>query len=270
MPLLDLNGVKTHYDDTGGDRPAIVFAHGLLMDGRMFDAQVSALRDTFRCVTYDLRGQGRTAVPDAGYDMDTLTADAVALIRTLGLGPCHFVGLSMGGFVGLRLAVRHPELLRSLTLMESRGGSEPAAWTRRLLALGIRILGPRPFLPLLMRKMFGPAFLRDPARADERRTWRERIASASRVGLARAILGVAGRPGFEDQLPRAAVPTLVLVGADDRANPPAESEKLHAGIPGSRLVVVPRAGHSSTVEEPAAVTAALRAFLDTSGDARFA
>ena len=105
MPYADLNGAHVHFTDTGGEGQAIVFSHGLLFSGAMFEAQVAVLRDRFRCITFDHRGQGRSGVTPGGYDMDTLTSDAVALIRHLGVAPCHFVGLSMGGHGWFR---RHP------------------------------------------------------------------------------------------------------------------------------------------------------------------
>src|SRR5262249_52496727 len=94
----------------------------------MFEAQVAALRDRYRCVTFDLRGHGRSELTTGGYDMDTLADDAVALIERLGGGPVHLVGLPIGGFTGLRVALRQPQLLRSLTLIGSRtfDGSEAA------------------------------------------------------------------------------------------------------------------------------------------------
>ena len=92
----------------------------------MFEAQVayfSALG--FRCITFDHRGQGRSGVTADGYDMDTLSEDAAALIEHLGVAPVHFAGLSMGGFVGMRLAARRPELLKTLMLLETSADGEP-------------------------------------------------------------------------------------------------------------------------------------------------
>ncbi len=107
MPDVDLNGAHIHFTDTGGAGEAIVFSHGLLLNGTMFDEQVTHLRANYRCITFDHRGQGLSGVTRHGYDMDTLTADAAALIGHLDIAPCHFVGLSMGGFVGMRLAARN-------------------------------------------------------------------------------------------------------------------------------------------------------------------
>src|SRR5262245_30544489 len=124
MPTLKTDGATVAYTDTGAppdhpDARTIVFGHGLLFSGWMLRDQIADLRDTFRCVTIDWRGQGETPAATSGYDMDTLAADARALIEHLDVGPVHYAGLSMGGFVGQRLAARHPELIRSLTLLDT-------------------------------------------------------------------------------------------------------------------------------------------------------
>jgi pimeloyl-ACP methyl ester carboxylesterase len=112
--MVEVNGAQLHYSDVGSGQRTVVFGHGLLWSGEMFTPQIDALSDRFRCVAVDWRGQGRSAVTDSGYDMDTLTEDLAALIEHLGIAPVDYVGLSMGGFIGMRLAARHPELVRSL------------------------------------------------------------------------------------------------------------------------------------------------------------
>jgi hypothetical protein len=89
MPTLDVNGARIHWEERGAGSDTVVFSHGLLFSGRMFDAQVEALADRYRCVTFDHRGQGGSGVTASGYDMDTLAADAAALIEALGCAPCH-------------------------------------------------------------------------------------------------------------------------------------------------------------------------------------
>ena len=125
MPKIDINGVSIYYEDQGQGPETIVFAHGLLMSSKMFEKQIEILKEHYRCVALDFRGQGQSEVTKDGYDMDTLTTDVVELIRELDLPPCHFAGLSMGGFVGLRLGIRHPELLKSLILMNTTANEEP-------------------------------------------------------------------------------------------------------------------------------------------------
>jgi 3-oxoadipate enol-lactonase len=266
MPTLRVNGATLWYEEHGAGPETVVFAHGLLWSGRMFDAQVAELEDRFRCVTFDFRGQGRTEVTADGYDMETLSADAAALIEALGCAPCHFVGLSMGGFIGMRLAARHPELVRSLVLMETSADPEPAANVPRYRLLGgiVRLLGSlgmRLVMPRVMRIMFGRTFLEDPAREADRRVWRERGMANRPRGITRALAGVIERKPIYDELGKIAVPTLVMVGDEDVATIPAKAERIHAAIAGSRLVVIPGAGHTSSVEQPDVVNAALEGFL---------
>ena len=263
MATLQVNGAELFYDERGSGSETVVFAHGLLFDGRMFDAQVAALAGRFRCLTFDFRGQGRSAVTPDGYDMDTLAEDAAALIAALGAAPCHFVGLSMGGFVGLRLASRRPELLRSLAVLDSSADPEPAENLPRyrLLNTIARWLGLRVVAGRVMPIVFGRSFLRDPARREVRELWRQRIVSRDRRGITRAVRGVIYRRGVQDELPGIRVPTLILVGEEDLATPRERSEWMRAAIPGAELVVVPRAGHSAPIENPEAVTAALAELL---------
>jgi 3-oxoadipate enol-lactonase len=232
----------------------------------MFDAQVAELADRFRCVTFDFRGQGRSEVTADGYDMDTLSDDAAALIEALGCAPCHFVGLSMGGFIGMRLAARRPELVRSLVLMETSADPEPAENVPRYRLLGgivgvLGKLGMRLVMPKVMRIMFSRTFLQDPAREADRRLWRQRGMENHPRGITRALGGVIERKPIYAELGKIAVPTLVVVGDEDVATVPAKAERIAAAIAGARLVVIPGAGHTSSVEQPDLVNAALEGFL---------
>jgi len=263
MPNIVVNGVSLHYTDEGHGPETIVFSHGLLFSGAMFAGQVAHLKDRYRCITFDHRGQGGTEVTETGYDMDTLTDDAAALLAELGVGPCHFAGLSMGGFVGMRLAIRRPELLKSLILIETTADPEPAdnAPKYRKLNFVARWFGLGLVINKVMPIMFSQSFLNDPARAGDRKTWRDFIVANDRIGITRAVTGVIERDGVYDQLGRIATPTLIIVGDEDVATVPEKSERMHAAIQGSKLVRIPRAGHSSTIEEPAAVNAAIDDFL---------
>ncbi len=263
MPKLHVNGAAIHYETHGAGPETIVLAHGLLWSGRMFDHQVNALKDRYRCITFDFRGQGQSEVTQSGYDIDTLSEDAAALIETLQCAPCHFLGLSMGGFVALRLAIRHPTLLKSLILVETSADPEPEEniGRYRLLNLVAHWLGLRIVADQVMPIMFGQKFLNDPDRKKLKQEWRERMVSNHRIGITRAVTGVISRAGVYDQLDKITVPTLIVVGDQDVATVPAKAERMHARIHGSRLVVIPGAGHTSTVEEPEAVNAALVEFL---------
>jgi 3-oxoadipate enol-lactonase len=263
MPNINVNGAALYYEEHGGGAEAIVFAHGLLWSGRIFRDQVSALQDRYRCITVDFRGQGQSEVTRDGYDMDTLAEDIAQLIEKLGCAPCHFVGHSMGGFIGLRLAIRRPALIKSLTLLECSADPQPAGSIAqyRVLSLVARWFGIGPVAGQLMPILFGKKFLSDPERKTLREECRQYLAANDRVGITRAVKGVIYRRGVYDQLHQITAPTLVTVGEQDVAAPLAMAERLSEGISGSQLVVIPGAGHTPTVEEPGAVTGALQAFL---------
>jgi len=264
VPLLNINGAKIFYQETGSGPETIVFSHGLLMSGEMFSAQVDAFKENYRCICYDHRGQSRSGITDSGYDMDTLTADAAALIRELGCAPCHFAGLSMGGFVGMRLAISHPELLKSLVLLDTTADPEPEQNKgpyRRLAFIG-RWLSFRLVIKPLMKIMFGRSFLENPGRVDERAKWKNHLLGLNRTGTSRAAHGVIDRKGVYDRLSEINTPTLIVVGQEDVATPPAKSQRMRDAIAGSVYRELPRGGHSSTIEEPDAVTRAMREFFE--------
>jgi pimeloyl-ACP methyl ester carboxylesterase len=267
MPKLQVNGAAIYYEEHGAGPETIVFAHGLLWSGRMFEYQVEALKDRYRCITFDFRGQGKSEVTDTGYDIETLYEDAVALIERLQCAPCHFLGLSMGGFVGLRLAIRRPTLLKSLMLLETSADPEPEENIGRYRLLGFiaRWFGLRLVANRVMPIMFGRTFLEDPERKRQREEWRQRMVSNHRIGITRALEGVISRGSVYDQLEQITVPTLIIVGDQDVATAPEKARRMHARIRGSQLIVIPGAGHTSAVEEPQAVNTALKEFLGSQG-----
>ncbi|ROS44224.1 alpha/beta fold hydrolase [Amycolatopsis thermoflava] len=262
--MITVNGARIACTDTGPRHaPAVVFGHGLLFGGWMFGPQIAALRTRYRCVTLDWRGQGESPPSPGGYDMDTLTADALRLIERLGLAPVHWVGLSMGGFVGQRLAARHGEVLRSLTLLGTSACPEEARKAReyRRMARVQRVTGVRPLLPRIRPLLFGPAFLASPAARPVLTAWQRRVVRLDRTGLRQAVDGVADRPGVETELGRISVPTLIATGADDIATPPAEARRIADLVPAAELHLLAGCGHTSTLEQPARITELLEAFL---------
>jgi len=252
-----------HYIDEGEGPETIVFSHGLLFSSAMFARQVEHFKSSYRCIAFDHRGQGQSPVTKDGYDMDTLADDAIKLIEDLGVGPVHFAGLSMGGMVGMRVAIKRPDLLKSLILLdtsaddesdENKSGYATLNFIGRWFGFGLVV---KKLLPI----MFGKTFLNTPARAAEVKHWSEVLASNGRIGTTRAVKGVIARSSVTGGLDQITMPTLILVGDEDVATPPEKSEKLQGQITGSKLVIIPNSGHSSTIEEPEAVNSAIAAFL---------
>jgi long-chain acyl-CoA synthetase len=262
MSMVNANGARLSVEERGSGDETIVFAHGVLLNRRIFDRQLAALQDRYRCVSFDFRGHGRSEVPDDGYAVDELAEDAAVLIRQLGCDPCHFVGHSLGAFVGLRLAARRPELIRSLVLVSASADAQPRIDTfrYRMMQMMARRVGLRPLVPTLMGVLFGRTFLRDPDRAIERETWRQMIGAQSLAGALHAVDGVLERQSMKIELGKITAPTLIVVGERDPAAPLRLGKRIQAGITRSQLVTVP-AGHVSPVEQPEAVTAAIERFL---------
>ncbi|MFI1236322.1 alpha/beta fold hydrolase [Nocardia salmonicida] len=268
MPIIPVDGVPIAVTDTGvppgrPDAATVVFGHGLLFGGWMFRAQLEVLRRDYRCVTLDWRGQGDTPPTADGYDMDTLTADAAGVIRALDVGPVHWVGLSMGGFVGQRLAARHADLLRSLTLLDTSARAEDPTKIGEYhrLAWALRWFGIRPIAGRVATHLFGPSFRASDAGKEVVREWSRRLTGVDRVGLRHAVHGVTERGAVDDELAAITVPTQIIVGADDAATPVPHARQIASLIPHAQLHTIPACGHSSSLEQPEAVTDLLHSFL---------
>lgn len=259
MPTIDVNGTTLYYEDTGGPGAPLLLSHGLLWSARMFEAQIEAFRPHFRVIAWDHRGQGRSADhPGPSVPVELVTADAIALMDALGVASAHVGGLSMGGFVAMRIAARHPERVRSLILLETSARPEDPAKIPgyRQLAGIARWLGLWLVAGTVMKIMFSASFLGDPARKAEIARWRKELVG-NRRSIHRAVEGIVTRDGVLGELGKIQAPTLVIVGEEDTATTPAEAEEIAAAIPGAVLRRIPGAGHTSTVEEPARVNAAM-------------
>jgi pimeloyl-ACP methyl ester carboxylesterase len=268
MTLVAVNGIQLNVLDTGTpaekpDAPVLVLGHGLLFSTSMWRHQIEALRGDFRCVAFDWRGQGATPPTESGYDMDTLYADLVALIEHLDVGPVHYAGLSMGGFVGQRLAARRPDLVRSLTLIDTSAGPEDPEKVKKynLMATVYGILGFRPLRSQVSPIMFSPAWLRTPAGKETETTWISELLPQDRKGVKKAIRGVVDRPPVFDELGAITAPTLVIVGSEDTATPVAKAEAIARGIKDTRLDVLTGVGHVSSLEDPDRISALMTEFL---------
>lgn len=263
MPKLSINGVELNYVERGTGEQTVVFSHSYLVDHRQFEAQMAALEDRYRVIAYDHRDCGRSSAATAPYHLQDLVRDAVGVIEATGAAPCHFVGLSTGGFIGLRLALHHRQLLTSLVLMDTSAEAESLVHRLKYNAmfLTLRAVGVRPLLGSSMRLMFGRSALKDPSRAGMLAAWKERIAANDPGALVRFGRAISARDNVLEALRDVDVPTLVMVGEEDRALPLPLAEHMAAAIPGARLEVIRAAGHLSTIERPDAVNAVLVPFI---------
>ncbi len=260
MTMIAVNGTELYVEDVGPrDAPALVFCHSLFFNADMFAAQVERFSGDYRVVTYDSRGQGRSA-PAAleDQDMDTLAEDAAALIEELGLAPCHVIGNSMGGFIALRLAARRPELLRSAVALGSSADAEGKKAEFGPLVEHMQQHGTAEVIDTLMYIMFGDTSLA--GRPEYTGPWREFMLGLD-TSIGDSAHAVVYRTGMRDELAGATVPVLAIVGSEDHAYEPPLSEAIAAAAPQGRVVVVQGAGHSVALETPEEVNEILAAHL---------
>ncbi|WP_286930566.1 MULTISPECIES: alpha/beta fold hydrolase [Aeromicrobium] len=262
MPTIDLNGTTLHYEDEGPrDAPALLMSASMFFDARMFQAQADRFADRYRVVRYDHRGQGRSArAPREQLDYDTHTADVVALIDALDLAPVVFVGNSMGGFIGLRLAARHGDLLRSAVVMGTSADVEEQADQMDQLIEVLAEHGMEPVLDGVLQFMMGTTTLTDPSRADVLAGVRELLLSRG-PEYADAAWNIAHRPGVLDELGDIHVPLVVVAGTEDATYPPEKSEQIVAGVPHAQLIRMEHTGHVHALENPEAVNEVLERHL---------
>ena len=262
MPYLSLPSLNLYYEEVGTGPETLVFSHGLLWSHRMFEAQIAELSKSYRVISYDHRGQGSSEVVGP-FDMDTVAADAADLIRALVGGPVHFIGLSMGGFVGMRLAARHPELIKSLVLLETSANAEPLENLPQYKLLNgvVRWIGIiPPIANKVMKIMFAHSWLQDSANTTSIRRWKKEL-SSNKKSITGPVEGVIYRKGVEEELRNIICPTLVIVGDEDVATTPAKATFIHQGIKGAKLETLVGAGHSSCIEKPEEVNRLLKEWL---------
>lgn len=263
MPRLKVNNVEYYYEEFGSGDETIVFSHGLLWSGWMFHPQVEVLKDRYKIITYDHRGQGKTEATEDGYDMETLYDDTVKLIKTLTDKPVIFAGLSMGGYVGMRLAARNPEMIKKLILMETACDKEPEENFRlyKILSFLVKYVGYWPVESTVMKRMFGEKFLTNPDRKADYKKYLDKLRLNNRTSVIKALWGVADRNGIEEELQNINCPTLVIVGDMDMPVPVEKSEDIHARIKNSKLVIIKGGGHTGSIEEPQQYNEAILSFL---------
>lgn len=264
MPFLSINNANIHFQQVGDGKETIVFAHSLLCNLEMWEEQIAHFSLKYRCIAFDFRGQGKSETTPNGYDMDTLTEDAKELIEQLEAGPCHFVGLSMGGFVGLRLAARYPELLRSLTLIDTSMQAEDKKNLPkyRMLRLVAKLLGLKVVTGNVLPIMFSHSFLKDASKTSIKEKWVNGLLNGDKKGILNAVKGVTRRKAVsEEEVERIKDPTLIIVGEKDVATPPHKSEKIKKHIPHADLVTIPGVGHLSNYEKPGEINKELEQFF---------
>jgi 3-oxoadipate enol-lactonase len=255
---IQCNGIRVNYRFDGpAGAPVVMLSNSLMSNLSMWDGQVAALTQQFRLLRYDQRGHGGTETTPGPYTIELLADDAWALIEALGIGKVHFVGLSMGGFTGQMLTVRHPAAVHSLVLCDTACIMPPETmWNERIATA--RSQGIEALVEGTLERWFTPPFRAlDKTRVARVREMILGTGAAGYIACAEAIRDMR----LCDDLPKIKVPTLILVGDSDPACPPAAARTLHAGIAGSQLVVLANAAHLPNIEQCDSFNGSLLEFL---------
>ncbi len=258
-------GGWVEYDEVGQGRP-VVLLHAFPLSRAMWRPQVEALQDECRLLVPDLRGFGGTSPFPGTPSVEAMADDVAALLRALAIQePVVVGGLSMGGYVALAFARRHPLWLRALILADTRAEPDtPEGKANRDQTIAFaethsaaEVIGP------MLPKLLGDETRRlRPEVAEEVR----RIAAAQApAAIVAALRALRDRPDARPGLADIRVPTLVVVGAEDTLTPPAMAQTLIEGIHGARLVTIAGAGHLANLEQPGAFTAAVRSLCENGG-----
>jgi pimeloyl-ACP methyl ester carboxylesterase len=269
MKTVALSSTTMSYVARGAGTP-VLLVHGFPLDHTMWAAQIDALSNSCRVIAPDLRGFGRTPLApgdaERGISMEQYADDLAELLDVLAdREPIVLVGFSMGGYVAWQFVRKHPERLRALVQCDTRAvaDTEEARAGRLKMAEHVAEWGAARVAELMGPKLIAPqSFQKLPNIA---RAVREVVERTSPAGIAAAQRGMAARPDMTALLPKIEVPTLVIVGDQDAISPPAEMRTIAAAIPRAEFVVIPRAGHMTTMENPAAVNDALTSFLGRVG-----
>ncbi|SFO71389.1 3-oxoadipate enol-lactonase [Mesorhizobium sp. NFR06] len=239
------------------DRPVLMLSNSIATSLHMWDGQVPELTKAFRVLRYDLRGHGGSDAPAGAYSLDRLGRDVLELLDFLGLGRVHFLGLSLGGFVGQWLGIHAPERIGRLILSNTSPHLGPASYFDEHISNVLAASDLSATAAIFMRNWFPQSML-----AGENKTvepFRAAIMAMSRQGLAGCFAAVRDAD-LRRPISLITAPTLVIGGEDDKVTLASHSEAIAAAIPGAELLLLPGV-HLLNVERPAEFMEAVTGFL---------
>ncbi|MFZ6045608.1 alpha/beta fold hydrolase [Pseudomonas sp. CR3202] len=258
MSYFDNDGCQLHYEDYGRGMP-VLLVHGLGSSTRDWEYQIPALAAHYRVIALDVRGHGRSDKPLESYSIATFADDVAALIEHLGLIDVHLVGISMGGMIGFQLGVDHPDLLRSLTIVNSGPEVIPRA-PREFLEIAKRWSLSRLLSLETIAKGLGQLLFPLPEQAELRRKIEERWPQNDKRAYLSSLDAIIGW-GVRERLERIRCPTLVIT-ADRDYTPVAQKEAYVREMPNARLVVIENSRHATPLDQPERFNTTLLDFIN--------
>jgi 3-oxoadipate enol-lactonase len=262
MPVVDRGDAQIWWE-TEGEGPPILLIMGLGYSADMWWRLLPALTaGGYRTIRFDNRGVGRTGVPTGPYPVETMAADALAVLDAAGETSAHVLGVSMGGFIAQEVALSAPGKVRSLILgCTATGGDEmvPAEPAAMEMAAARVSMTPEEAAEVAVPFVYAKGTPRSVIDED----FAVRLAlPTSAEGYANQLAGVVGWTGGAARLSAITVPTLILQGDEDRLVNPANAAVLAAAIEGARVEVLEGASHVFFSDPPPAAATAILGFLD--------
>lgn len=262
MAFIRANDIVLHHQVTGPrEAPALVFNNSLGSDFRIWQEVAPAFADRFRVVVYDKRGHGLSDAPPAPYSVDEHTSDLLALLDRLGIGRASLVGLSVGGMIAQRAAVRAPDRVQALVLCCTAAKiGTPQLWAERISA--VEAGGIEPIAENVLQRWFTPDFRE--TRKDDLAGWRNMLVRIPAHGYAGTCAAIrdADLTGDAGSI---AAPTLCVAGDQDGSTPPDVVRGTAGLIPGARFELIEGCGHIPCVEKPALLTHLIQRHLQEAG-----
>jgi 3-oxoadipate enol-lactonase len=244
-----------------GSGPIVLLIHGLGWDHSLWSPTVERLAAHYRVIAADTRGHGATDKPDGTYDVDMLARDYAALADALTLADICVIGLSLGGMIAQSLTLLRPDLVCALVLISTTYKTDPSVRDNMEARIAVMAqAGSEAAAAVAADSIFSPGWrAANPATLARFIAWRSAMPSAPLISATRAVYGF----DLSADLPRIAVPTLIVAGEEDALTRPSGMEEIAALIPGAELQLVPGTGHMIPIERPEPLSVLLDTFLAT-------
>lgn len=246
MPILRLGGIELNYQISGEGNPLLMI-HGLGSSGRDWELQVDHFALHYRVITFDLRGHGKSSKSPGPYSIELFAEDTVKLLTALESTPAHILGISLGGMVGFQLGISHPEVVRSLVVVNSTPDLVPKSlldhlwiWQRYLI---IRLMGMKK-----LGEVLGNRFFPKPEHEELKEIFIQRWEENHEPSYLEALKAVVGWSVI-NQLGEISAPTLVI-GADGDYFPTEDKKEYVRRIPRGKLEIIEDARHALPAEKP--------------------
>ena len=262
MPFQTVNGIRIYYEEQGEGFPLLLI-QGLGYPSGLWFLQIPEFARSFRTITFDNRGVGKTDRPDTEYSVPLMASDAAELLRALGISRAHLVGVSLGGYIAQDLALRHPDLVDRLVLMSTSCGGPQYLELTKDLWQEVAALAGLPAAEIFLRGMVLAVSRRFALQHPELLDRSVAIRSEN-IQPFYAFKHQSDAAMNFDSRARAQMihrPTLILAGSQDRVMPLSLTQELAQKIPQACLKVFPEAGHLLFLEEAQAVNSLIVDFL---------